>query len=167
MRDKDRLAILDESPFGLMRRIGAEMERLFQPVELVRRVTLAPPTSTVDWLPAIEVLQKPDALFVRAELPGLTKEEVKIEVAEGYLTLEGERKQEKVDKRDGFLRTERSYGTFFRAIALPDGAAPDKAKATFVKGILEIEVPVVAAKPVATRRLPIEEMEEKKVLVNA
>src|SRR6185436_19634368 len=87
MRDKDRLAILDESPFGLVRRIGAEMERLFQPFEPGRRVALAP--AAVDWLPAIEVLQKPEALFVRAELPGLTKEEVKIEVTEGYLTLEG------------------------------------------------------------------------------
>jgi HSP20 family protein len=168
MRFIDRRPILGQGPLTLMKRLGVEMDRMLEDFDLAHPSTFTPAPRSFEWLPAVELLQKPDQFVVKVELPGLTKDDVKIEVAEGYLTLEGERKQEKTEKREGFLRTERSYGTFFRAIALPEGAKADQAKATFAKGILEIEVPIPVSKPAAARRLPIEEApEEKKVLVGA
>jgi HSP20 family protein len=94
------------------------------------------------WAPQIETVQKPNALVLRVDLPGLTSEDVTVNVDDGLLTISGERKQEHEEKSDGVLRTERSYGTFFRAMPLPDGAEEDKIAAAFKNGVLEITVPL-------------------------
>ena len=80
-------------------------------------------------------------LVVRAELPRLRKDEVKVEVADDTLTIQGERKREHEEEHEGLYRSERSYGTFRRAIELPPGTIPDQAKATFKDGVLEIAMP--------------------------
>lgn len=167
---KEKVAVpAIQTPFTLMRRLNDEIERLFEDFDFRRPFAAITTTRAFDWLPAIEVFQKEQELFVRLELPGLTKKDVKIEITPEYLTIEGERKQEKEEKGEGFLRTERSYGTFFRSIALPDGVKTDAAKATFKDGILEIDIPLMVAKPTGSRTLPIEEPveseKEKKQLV--
>jgi HSP20 family protein len=152
------------TPFGLMRRLNDEMERMFEDFGFRRPFAfITAPEKTFDWIPAIEVFEKDKKLFVRAELPGLTKEDVKIDVLEDVLTLKGERKHEKEEKAEGYIRTERAYGTFYRQIPLPEGAKVDAAKAIFKNGVLEIEVPVEAKKPVG-RTLPIEEVKEKELV---
>ena len=143
MRFIDRRPILGQGPLTLMKRLGVEMDRMLEDFDLAHPSTFTPAPRSFEWLPAVELLQKPDQFVVKVELPGLTKEDVKIEVAEGYLTLEGERKQEKTEKREGFLRTERNYGTFFRACAAEGAKATRPRRPS--RGILEIEVPIPSA----------------------
>lgn len=106
------------------------------------------------WRPAVEVKQEKDKLVVKAELPGIDKDNVKVNITDGTLTLEGERKQEKEEKREGYYHSERSYGKFYRSIALPEGAKTDQAAAQFKDGVLEVTVPVPEAKE-AGRQIPI------------
>jgi HSP20 family protein len=164
MKEKEMVPVSFRTPFTMMRRLSEEMERVFEDVGFRGPLALITPTArSFDWLPALEVFERDNKLFVRAELPGLTKDDVKIEIAEGLLTIHGERKQEKEEKKAGIVRSERCYGTFFRQIALPEGASMDAAKATFKNGMLEIEMPVTAKKAEAVRRLKIEEAEKQLV----
>jgi HSP20 family protein len=107
------------------------------------------------WMPPVEVLQQGDKLLVRADLPGLQKDDVRVEVQSGALTIEGERKQEFEETEEGVYRSERVYGRFSRSIPLPEGADADQAKATFRNGVLEVELPV-AAQAEQGRRLEIQ-----------
>jgi len=96
---------------------------------------------TPGWHPAIEMFQRGDNLVVRADLPGLRKEDVKVEVQEDCLMIEGERKQEHEEKGAGVFRTERSYGHFARCVQLPQGIDPGKVSANFRDGVLEVTMP--------------------------
>lgn len=137
------------NPFQMMRRFTKDMERLFDnfqgfgfPMFLT---TDFPPFRTefekVEWVPQIEVLQKNGQFTVRADLPGLTKDDVKVELTDELLTISGERKEEKEEKGEGFYRTERRYGSFYRQIPLPEGAKTENVAATFQNGVLEITMP--------------------------
>jgi HSP20 family protein len=97
------------------------------------------------WAPQIEVLENEKTLTVRADLPGLNKEDINVEIKDDFLVVSGERKLEEEEKREGFYRSERNYGSFYRAIPLPEGAKMDNAKATFVNGVLEVNIEVPAA----------------------
>ena len=113
------------------------------------------------WAPEIEVTQQGNELVVRADLPGLKKDDVCIDVTDTDISISGERRQEEETQREGVYRSERSYGSFCRTIPLPEGAMADQAKATFKDGVLEIRMP---APPQATRgrRLEIKEAAEAK-----
>jgi len=164
MRNKELAPLTLQSPFNLMRRLSDDMERMFEDFGLRRPLGIRAVEAPVfEWAPAIEVFEKDYKLFVRAELPGLKREDVKIDVTDELLTIQGERKQEKEEKEKGYIRTERFYGNFYREIALPEGAKPDLAKAIFKNGVLEIELPIEVVKPVAARRLPIIEEKAEKV----
>ena len=135
-----------------------DMERAFEgfsePKWRMRNVF--EPRSEKAWIPRVDVFEKNGQFMVRADLPGLKKEEVKVEVTEAGLTLEGERKLEKEEKREGFYRAERAYGSFFRMIPLPEGVNVEKSTATFKDGVLEVALPVIAKKEEAqARRLEI------------
>lgn len=141
------------SPFPFMRRLTEEMDRAFG-LEPGLLGMAGPDTST--WAPAIEILERDHAFFVRVELPGLTKENVKVAVAHDELTIEGERKMEKEEKKEGFYRTERSYGGFYRRIPLPEHVKAEAAKATFKNGVLEIEMPTIPVPEVKKRTVEIQ-----------
>jgi HSP20 family protein len=94
------------------------------------------------WSPQVETFRRGDKLVVRADLPGLKKEDVKVEIEDGILTISGERSDEHKEDKDGFFRTERSYGRFSRMLALPDGVSEEKCDATFNNGVLEVTLPV-------------------------
>lgn len=157
------------NPFQMMRRFTQDMERLFEDFGGFSfpnffRTDFAPfrmDLNNGEWMPQIEVLQNNGQFTVRADLPGLKKDDVKIEITDDFLTLSGERKEEKEEKREGFYRSERRYGSFYRQIPLPENAKTENAVATFVNGVLEITVPApqVAA---PTRKLEIKEPTEKK-----
>ena len=152
------------NPFQLMRRFTKDMERLFEDFQGFSFPkffqTDFPPFrmefDNVQWVPQIEVLQNNGQFMVRADLPGLTKDDVKVEVTDDLLTLSGERKEEKEEKREGFYRSERSYGSFYRQIPLPEGARTENATATFEKGVLEIKIPASKVEP-STRKVEITE----------
>jgi len=95
------------------------------------------------WSPQIEVIQKPNAVVLRADLPGLKADDVNVSVEDGMLTISGERKQEEREEREGgYIRSERSYGTFYRAFTLPDSADDEKVSASFKDGVLEVTIPI-------------------------
>ena len=100
-------------------------------------------------------------LVVSAELPGLNKEDVKVEVTADGLIIQGERKREHEEDRGGVHRSERSYGSFYRSIPLPEGANIEQAKAQFNNGVLEVRVPIPKSQQ-KTRQIPIEAGEERK-----
>jgi len=136
-------------PFALMREFTNEMDRMFKSAPLAEGAE-----GLAAWTPAVDITRCNGDLVVTAELPGLKKEEVKVEMTEDALVIEGERKREHKTDHEGYHRVERSYGRFYRAIPLPKGANTELAKAEMNEGILKVTVPVAEAKPKA-REIPI------------
>jgi len=134
------------SPFKFMKRFTDEMDRAFAGFNTPAEFEL--------WAPPLEVKHKNGNFVVTAELPGLTKDEIKVEVIDEALVVEGERKREKEEKGEEFYRSERYYGKFYRSIPLPKGAKTDEIKAELTNGVLEVVIPVPEVKP-AMRQVPI------------
>lgn len=103
------------------------------------------------------MFEREGQFVVRADLPGMSKEDVKVEIARGYITLEGEREVEKKEEREGYYYGECHYGSFYRAIPLPEGVNTTKAMAEFHKGVLEVVMPKVTQPEPKTRRLEVRE----------
>lgn len=133
------------SPLDLMRRFSDEMDRFFGGGREGQAV----------WAPNIEVREKDNNLVISAELPGLSKDDVKIEATDQGLVIHGERKREEEQRERGFYRSERSYGRFYRLIPLPEDARLENAKAQFNNGVLEITIPVEEGQR-KRREIPIE-----------
>jgi HSP20 family protein len=93
------------------------------------------------WLPPMDLVETDDHFVLRADLPGLSEDEVGIEFEDGVLTVAGERKAEHEDKKEGFYRMERSFGQFRRSLTLPEGVDADGITASFDKGVLEVRIP--------------------------
>ena len=161
---------LSASPFAAMRRWSEDMDRLFQDFGFGRLgFGLSPWRNIADvgrqigsrragrteWAPQVEVFRRGDNFVVRADLPGLKKDDVKVEVEDDVLTISGERNEEHEDKREGFYRSERSYGQFFRAIPLPDGVNADQCEATFKDGVLEVSLRAPKQQDQSAKQIPI------------
>jgi HSP20 family protein len=147
------------SPFALMRSLTEDMDRYFHNMGVNRwpfGLMHATDRHGSTWLPPIEIEERRGKIFVRAELPGLTKDDVKVEIRDDALIIEGERKTTHEEKSDEYYRTERSYGHFVRTIALPETAKLDTANATFSNGVLEVSLDVSAEKRAAGRQLAID-----------
>jgi len=129
-------------PFRTLERFADEVTRLFDDFGLGRGLGRAPISGDfMTWAPRVDVLKHDDELVVRVDLPGMDKNEVKVNIAEDAITIHGERHRSQEEERDGVYRAERNYGSFYRTIALPKGAATDQAKASFKNGVLEIRMP--------------------------
>jgi len=101
-----------------------------------------------DWSPLVDISEDDKEYLVKADLPEMKKEDVKVTVENGVLSISGERKSEKEEKRNKFHRIERSYGTFLRTFTLPDNADSTKIAAEFKEGVLKVHLPKIpAAKP--------------------
>lgn len=97
--------------------------------------------SNYDWSPSVDILETAEDFQVKCELPEVKKEDVKVNVADGLLRIEGERKFDKEDKTKRYHRVERFYGSFMRSFALPEGVEPEKVKAEFKDGLLTVRMP--------------------------
>jgi HSP20 family protein len=143
-------------PFGMMRLFSEEMDRafsrMFEDIGLQQGRGLGELTA---WSPAVEVFERDNNMVVRAELPGLSKEDVKVEMTDEGLVIQGERKREKEEEREGWYRSERSYGHFYRLIPLPEGVNAEQAKARFENGVLEVTTPIPESAQ-RRRNIPIE-----------
>ena len=150
------------TPFGMVRRFAEEMDHLFEdfthgypgrlPSVFRREAGLIP----AEWSPRIDVVQRNGSYVVRADLPGLSKGDVKVELTDEALLLHGERKVEKEEKKEGLMYRECEYGSFFRSIPLPEGVDPDKAEAVFRDGVLEVTLPCPKTpEPRPTRSLDV------------
>ena len=125
------------NPFGVMRRMHEEMDRVF-----AESFGSGRDGGQVAWAPAVEISERDNKFIVCAELPGMNPEDVQIEIVEDALVLQGERKMENASGEGKMHRTERRYGSFQRVIPLPEGADPDRAQADYRNGVLEITMPM-------------------------
>jgi HSP20 family protein len=130
------------NPFSLIRRFGEDMEQLLDEFGFGRAIPRGF-GQIAAWAPQVEVLQRDNQLVIRADLPGINKDNVKVELRDDSVVLRGERQEERKEEHDGFYRTERSYGSFYREIPLPQGVDTSQATATFRDGVLEITMPAV------------------------
>lgn len=94
-----------------------------------------------DWAPSVDITETDDAYTIKAEIPEVKKEDVKVTLEDGQLTIQGERKQEKEEKGKRFHRIERSYGSFMRSFDVPDNVEEGKVKADFKEGMLTLTLP--------------------------
>ena len=138
-------------PFSVMRRISEDMDRLFDAFGFGRSLFPSLGESALSgyggqsaslWAPHVEVSERDGKFLVSADLPGVKKEDVSVEITQDAVTIQGQRKQEKTSSEGGFYRSERSYGSFYRTIPLPEGANTENASATFRDGVLQIEIDV-------------------------
>ncbi len=149
-REQSAPSLRTGSPFTFMRRFSEKMDRLFEDFGFGRGF-LAPSfggelgrlgeMGSSIWSPQVEVFERGDQLVVRADLPGLTKDDVNVEIRDDALVIRGERKSEREENEEGHYRTERSYGRFYRQIPLPEGVNAENANATFRNGVLEVTMP--------------------------
>ena len=93
------------------------------------------------WTPAVDMVDEKDAIVVKVDLPGLDQKDIEVTVQDGTLTIRGERKEEKEEKKDNYYCSERSYGAFLRSLPLPQGVEADQVKATFKNGVLQVRLP--------------------------
>lgn len=168
-RRASSLALRAGSPFGFIRRFAEEMDRLFddfgvefsmlRPGPIARGHERRPEAGRpeTEWSPRIDVKEDDGRLLVRADLPGLARDDIQVEMTEDTLTIQGERKQEKKEEREGYSYTECSYGRFYRAIPLPEGIDTTKVTAEFQNGVLEIGIPLPPHPEPEARRIEVRE----------
>ena len=137
---KQNNAVSVRNPFWEMDRLQRDMSRLFD-------LTLPGMSADTDaalfsgnWAPAVDVVDTKDAVLVKAELPGLTKDDIDVTIENGVLTIRGEKKGATEHKDGEYVRCERYYGTFYRAFTLPSSVNAEKVDAKFNNGVLELAI---------------------------
>lgn len=145
-------------PFALFRQMTADFDQLFaEPFLRWPAFRTRPMGESATYFPEIDVFEKDNRLVTKIDLPGMNKEDVKVEIDDGRLVISGERKTEAEEKKGSIYRCERSYGSFYRAIPLPAGARVEDVKATFAAGVLEVSIPLPAAITPKPQPIHIEE----------
>jgi HSP20 family protein len=126
------------SPFRELEDLSRRMEDFIRPLlpSLKRE-----PVEEKMWSPAIEMYEEKDKFIIKAELPGMKKEDIDVSLADNTLTLKGERKAEKETKESNYYCCERYYGSFYRQVTLPSNADLKKIEAAYKDGVLEIKLP--------------------------
>ena len=137
-------------PFEELRMMQSRMSRIFGESP----ETLLPAEAMPEvHVPFVDVLEKGNDIIVTADLPGVDKKDIKIDVRDNMLEISAEKKTEKEQKEEEFYRHERSFNRFYRAVRLPASVDESKAKATFNNGVLEIMLPVTAKTKESTIRV--------------
>ena len=127
-------------PSRELEEVSERLNRLFgRPI--ATRETGKEALATPDWTPVLDIVETPEEYVIQVEVPGISKENVKVNVVEGILRIEGERRLEKEEKGKKFHRLERSYGTFLRTFGLPEYVDETQVRAEFKEGILTIRLP--------------------------
>lgn len=133
-------------PFGELENIQNRLNRIFSDLPTRRDET----SFFAEWAPAVDIQETDKEYLVKADLPDVKKDDVKVELQDGVLTVEGERRQEQEEKGKKFHKIERSYGKFVRRFALPTEVDDAKVQAEFKDGVLNVHLPKTAtAKPKA------------------
>jgi HSP20 family protein len=145
-----------QEPLGFFEDLEREMERFFRTPVVFRGSFVWPFHNWIGsrgpWAPRMDVFEKDGSIVVKAELPGLKKEDVTVEIEGDDLVIRGEFKAETEVKEADYSRMERSAGSFYRRMPLPEGITPEQIEATLADGILEVRIPKpVEAKTEATR----------------
>lgn len=134
--------VVRREPWDVLDWFGPDMYRIFGRRFLHRMLRDEDfPAATAEWMPAVDIEDKPDKVIVHADVPGVKPEDIKVTMENGVLALSGERRSESEEKGKDFTRVERTYGKFFRSFTLPQGADEEKIKAVTKDGVLEVVVP--------------------------
>jgi HSP20 family protein len=162
-------------PFGVMRQMQDEVDRWFNrfgvdPSWASPSAWMASAAEAAgklgEWMPSIDAFQRGNEFVVRADVPGMTRNDLTVEVGEDAVTISGERKHDQKEEKDGVFWSERSYGTFCRVVPLPPGAISESAKANFNNGVLEIVMQAPSPESRRGRKIDItghDEMTKKTV----
>jgi HSP20 family protein len=133
------MTIVRWEPLRELGSLQTEMNRLFN------TVFDAPATGNGGtmrrWMPAMDLVETDEHFVLRADLPGMDENDVKIELEDGALTISGERKAEHESSSEGYYRVERAFGGFSRSLTLPKGVDPERVSASFDRGVLEVRIP--------------------------
>jgi HSP20 family protein len=137
------MSIVRWDPFRELEDMSSRLNRLFGQSPLSRSTSDAGRDALMvfDWTPTVDIAETASEFHIKAELPEVKKEDVKVSVDHGVLRLEGERRQEKEEKGKKFHRVERSYGSFLRTFALPDNVDDTRVQAEFKDGVLNVRLP--------------------------
>lgn len=133
------MALIRWEPAVELNSIQSEMNRLFN--SLFDAPVRASSGDTARWIPAMDLVETKDRYVLHADLPGLSEQDINIELESGVLTISGERRSAHTQEKSGYRRIERAYGSFSRSLTLPDGVNPDAVEASFEKGVLEVRIP--------------------------
>ena len=147
------MSIARWEPFSEIRRMHDDMDRL---MERFWPSTMIAPWGMEAMVPCVDVFEKDGNIVVKAELPGLNKEDLEITATEDSISLKGEFKKEEETREEGYYRQERRIGRFFRTIPMPEAIKPDQVKASFKEGVLEITAQRSEAAKPKEMKVPIE-----------
>jgi HSP20 family protein len=131
------MALVRWDPIRELDSLQGDMNRLFDRFFESR----TPNGTSRRWIPAMDLVEKEDHLELRADLPGMSEDDVNIEIKDGVLRISGERRAEEEETREGYRRVERAFGSFTRSVTLPEGIDPNDVKANFENGVLEVSIP--------------------------
>lgn len=134
------MSIVRWDPFQELSEMSNRLNRLFNRTN-VQAPNEGAELTTFDWAPTVDIVETAEDFQVKAELPEVKKEDVKVSIDDGVLRIEGERKQEKEEKGRKFHRIERSYGSFMRSFTLPDNVDETKMRAEYKDGLLNVRLP--------------------------
>jgi HSP20 family protein len=133
------MTIVRWEPLRELGSLQTEMNRLFNTV--FDTPTAGNGGAMRRWMPAMDLIETDEHFVLRADLPGMDEDDIKIELEDGTLTVSGERKAEHESKHEGYYRVERAFGGFSRSLALPKGVDPENVNASFDRGVLEVRIP--------------------------
>jgi HSP20 family protein len=133
------MAVVKWDPFRDLISIQDRMNRLFE--QTLSRSRGEEGVSATTWTPAVDIYETTDTIVMKAELPGVAREDIQIQINENTLTLKGERRFAKDVQEESYLRIERAYGAFHRSFTLPATVQQEKIRALFKDGVLELTLP--------------------------
>ncbi len=133
------MALARTNPWAALPTLQNRVNWLFD--DMFPEISAGDDIGLMDWRPVVDTYEKDNAIVVNAELPGVKKEDISIDVKNNVLTISGERKDEENIHRDDYYRSERFYGRFQRSFTLPDNMDADKVDATYKDGMLEVKIP--------------------------
>jgi HSP20 family protein len=159
MTRSDQGGVRRWDPFTLFDEMQQDMTRLWNLLMPWSRWPLSEPMRAIGplttWRPTTDVYEQDDHIVVKAELPGVKKADISVELDQGNLVIRGERHTEQQERQDRPYRTERSAGSFYRRLPVPDGVSADQIQATYNDGILEVRIPRPLEEQAQARRIPI------------
>jgi HSP20 family protein len=132
-------ALMRWVPFRELEEVSDRLNRMFP--RPATRTNGKETMIVADWTPTVDISETDGEYQIKAEIPDVKKEDVKVTLEDGVLTIQGERKQEKEEKGKKYHRVERSYGSFVRSFSLPDVIDEEKVKAEFKDGVLSLHLP--------------------------
>ena len=135
------MALIRWEPAAELNTIQTEMNRLFNTFFDQSAGAGRGGVPTRRWIPAMDLVESADHYILRADLPGLSDDDVNIQLEDNVLTISGERNAQHEQREEGYYRVERAFGSFARSLTLPDGVDPDGVQAHFDRGVLEIRIP--------------------------